>query len=389
MAFALNDSKQTVVIIWRRFGPYHLARLRGATDELANHGWQVIGLEIAGSDHYDWKPISNKELSIRTLFKERQYESIAHSEIRRSVFEILDEINPGAIAINGWSVPEAVAAARWCHSRKRFSILMSESFQPSKYFWKEWVKRSRVRRFGSALVGGRWHRDYLVKLGFLKQRVEIGYDAVDNDYFCRNAKGASKNTNLKDSFNFPKHYFFANTRFLPRKQIDVLLNAYCRLLRSTHSTIWDLVISGSGEMESDWKALSKNLKIEDRVHWPGFVQYERLPLFYGRASAFVHIAKTEAWGLVVNEAAACGLPLIVGNNVGASCELVQDGENGFLVDSQNTEQVAEAMKKLTSMSTHDRELMGQRARDIVAEFGPERFGRGLFSALEKSHTPNQ
>ncbi len=239
---------------------------------------------------------------------------------------------------------------------------------------KTWVKRWRVRQFDAALVGGRLHTRYLASLGFPAHKVEIGYDVVDNEHFTRAASPFAGVPN--------KRYLLANTRFLQRKGIDALLRAYARYrdIQVQDSNVgepWHLVISGSGEMEAPWKRLAARLRVTDTVHWPGFIQYEHLPAVYRSAGIFVHPARKEPWGLVVNEAAAAGLPLIIGRRVGAACELVREGENGFLIDPDDTQSVAELLVRVTRMPDAERRSMGDASRRIAGHFGPERFGRAL------------
>lgn len=367
----------SLAVIWQRFGPYHLARLRGA----AGHFQEVFGIEVAGKDHYDWNPIDGQFPFVRkTLFPDRDYESLPRSELKRAVWNHLDELRPDAVAINGWSVPEAMAALRWCRQRRRTAILMSETFQPSGNRIKEWVKRLRVRKFDAAIVGGDWHQRYLCQLGFPNDRIAIGYDAVDNDFFARGADEARSDAgNLRRELRLPERYFFANTRFLPRKNIDGLLSAFADVADDLDG--WELVISGSGEMERDWKQLAIDLGIHDLVRWVGFLQYEQLPHYYGLASCFVHPAHEEPWGLVVNEACAAGLPVIVGNRVGASCELVRDGENGILIDSHSRTDLSRALIQLATVTEDRRNAMGTASRRFVNMLTPERFGVALRELL--------
>ncbi len=368
----------SVVVIWQRFGPYHLARLEGAANVLASSGTRVVGLEVAAQDEYDWLPAGSPFVQRHTVFPSRRYSTLSARNIRRGIVEALDHLQPSAVCINGWSVPEAVAALAWCRTHRRRAILMSESFEPSSNPVKTWVKRWRVGQFDAALVGGRLHAQYVASLGFPVHKVQIGYDVVDNQHFSRPVAPAPVIPQAR--------YVFANTRFLPRKGIDALLRAYARY-RDVHGQDahpgdpWHLVISGSGEMEMPWKRLAERLGVTGTVHWPGFVQYADLPALYRSAGVFVHPAREEPWGLVVNEAAAAGLPLIVGRQVGAACELVREGENGFLVDPDDIDLLADVLVKVTRMGDAERQSMGDASRRIAGEFGPERFGRALASLL--------
>lgn len=123
---------------------------------------------------------------------------------------------------------------------------------------------------------------------------------------------------------------------------------------------------------SDWRACG--------VVWlPGFRQIRELPRFYAGAGCFIHASTTEQWGLVVNEAMACGLPVIVSERCGCARDLVQEGLNGFHFDPRNVAQLAKLMAKVSAPG-FPRADFGEASRRIVADFGPERFARGLKAA---------
>ncbi|MFO7640505.1 MAG: glycosyltransferase, partial [Candidatus Competibacteraceae bacterium] len=179
-----------IAVIWARFGPYHLARLRGLADRGAAAGYAVVGLEIARQDHYAWDQQAGAEGFTRhTVFPEARYDALTPRQIRRGVAQALDRIQPDAVTINGWSVPEARAALAWGRRRGVITVLMSETKEDDgdgpRRWWKEALKGWLARRAAAALVGGRKQVDYLVKLGFPRARIFLGYDAIDNDYFAR------------------------------------------------------------------------------------------------------------------------------------------------------------------------------------------------------------
>jgi len=251
-----------------------------------------------------------------------------------------------------------------------------------RYWWSEWLKRRIVSRCDSALVGGRKQVEYLCELGMDRRRVFTGYDAVDNGHFADGAAAArDAAAHLRRTHGLPECYFLACTRFLARKNVDGLLRAYHWYRSLCDGAPWGLIVLGSGEEESRLRRLEGDLGIEG-VHWPGFVQYDELPVYYGLASGFVHPAKQEAWGLVVNEAAASGLPLLVSQTVGARYELVEDGSNGFLFDPNDVDEMAQVMLELSGMDVQSRRRMGQRSESIVAAWSPRKFGEQLLRAAE-------
>lgn len=371
-----------IAVLWSRWSPYHLARLKGARES----GADVVGFEVASDDGvYEWEKVALSRDDVITVFPVRKYEEIAASEIRVGVNRALDASGCDVVAVNGWSMPEARAGIAWRRAaRGRRAIVMSETKRDDgrRYWWKEWLKRRIVSRCDAALVGGRAQVEYLCTLGLERECVFTGYDAVDNAYFATGAGTARRDdAKLRRQHGLPQRYFLVCTRFLPRKNVDGLLRAYQRYRHECDAAPWDLVILGSGEEAARLQQLERDMDL-DGVHWPGFVQYDELPIYYGLASAFVHPAKSEAWGLVVNEAAASELPLLVSWTVGARYELVYNGVNGYLFDPFDVEDIAQAMLKLSGLDEQARRRMGARSEAIVADWSPRNFGTQLMRAAE-------
>ena len=132
-----------------------------------------------------------------------------------------------------------------------------------------------------------------------------------------------------------------------------------------------------------WKARQKD-ENKPVVFFPGFRQIEELPRFYANAGCFVHPALEEPWGLVINEAMACGLPILSSANVGAGEELVDDGVNGWTFDPADEDQIAEAMNRIGLLPTRQLQAMGQASARILEERCPtDAFGQGLVELLRE------
>jgi glycosyltransferase involved in cell wall biosynthesis len=277
---------------------------------------------------------------------------------------------------------------RWCVRRGVAMIGMSEStaWDEPRAGWKEGVKRRLIRHFSSALVGGERHRDYLVQLGVAPDRICLGYDAVDNRHFALGADAVRANPNqARKALGLPENYFLASARFVEKKNLPGLLEAYARYRGLCGAAAWSLVLLGDGQLRPELEQKREALGLRDHVLLPGFRQYHELPAFYGLAGAFIHASTIEPWGLVVNEAAASGLPLLVSDRCGCVPELMQDGVNGFTFDPRNISELAEKMKTI-SAPEFLRTAFGAKSREIVTDWGPERFARGLSEAMDVALT---
>jgi glycosyltransferase involved in cell wall biosynthesis len=339
--------------------------------------------------------------------------------LKTRLWEELNRSKPDVVAVPGWSAPEALAALEWCVMNLRPAVLMSESARQDEIRrpWKEWFKCRVAGLCSAVLVGGRMHAEYLVELGMPRERIFLGYDAVDNDYFANRGKLTdaaqpqlrSAGFSLQEQRNFPpepvtapsladldaccrlkpalRNYFLASARFVEKKNLPRLIEAFARYRGSLargngENRRWDLILLGDGEMRPALEAQVAKLNLKDHVSMPGFKQYAELPLYYGSAGAFIHASATEQWGLVVNEAMASGLPVLVSNRCGCASDLVKKGINGFTFDPVSSGQLAELMRRVAEMEPARRAQMGARSRELIAQWGTERFASGLTQAVE-------
>jgi glycosyltransferase involved in cell wall biosynthesis len=241
--------------------------------------------------------------------------------------------------------------------------------------------------YSAALVGGQRHVEYLVELEIPRERIFTGYDVVDNNYFYQKAQEVrNQGSEIRQKCVLPENYFLASGRFVEKKNLPKLIRAYAEYrrgweIRSQKSEVrnnkapWDLVVLGDGPLKADLWRLISDLRLNEHVHLPGFKQYDELPVYYALANAFVHASTTEQWGLVVNEAIASGLPVIVSDRCGCAPELVNG--NGFTFDPTNENELTVRLSEMASLSDEERKQLGDNSFRIAANFGPDRFGEGL------------
>ena len=374
-----------VAVIFHRFGPYHCARLEAA----ARH-CDVTGIEVAAeTQDYAWSRVKDTPgYSGLTLFPSGDTRTMSDKQISTRVENALQSCSPDAVAIPGWSDKGALAALRWCMETGTPPILMSEStaLDEPRVRWREWIKERIIRLYSTALVGGRRHIDYLVELGMPRDQIFTGYDVVDNEHFRQKAAEVrNQRSEVRRKYGLPENYFLASARFIKKKNLPTLIRAYAGYRqmkgdgdighRTTDNGPWDLVLVGDGPLKTDLCRLVSDLRLHAHVHLPGFKQYDELPVYYALAKAFVHASTTEQWGLVVNEAIASGLPVIVSERCGCVPELVQD--NGFTFDPMNQHELASRLFEMASLSDDERESLGHASRRIATNLGPNRFGEGL------------
>lgn len=373
-------SKPRVAILFQRFGPYHHARLNGAGKLMSVWGVEACAQE----DTYAWDKVEGAAAFTRVTLTDRDTgDRQWQSRLHRQMWRTLDEIKPQVVVVPGWASADAFSALLWCAQTGMPSVVMSEStaWDEKRSPLKEWVKRRLVRLNSAGLAGGAPHRDYLCQLGLERNRVFDGYDAVDNDYFRQRADGARQSeSSLRAKHGLPEKYFLASARFVEKKNLFRLVQAYARYRQTVANTPWPLVLLGDGTLKPALQKLISELKLESHIHLPGFKQYDELPDYFGLAGVFVHASTTEQWGLVVNEAMASGLPVLVANRCGCAADLVKENVNGFTFDPLNVDQLAQLMLKMSAGNFPLAEF-GAQSRKIISAWGPERFATGLRDAV--------
>ena len=378
----------TFAVCFTNFGPYHLARLRALAGRLARRGGRLIAYEVAGREQtYPWARSRHDEpFEWITMFPNRALETIEPGACRRAMVAALERGRPDALGIVGYARPESMAAARWARRRNRPAILMSESqaIDRPRAWWKELVKRRRVRLFDAAVVGGPAHRDYLARLGMSPARITVGYNAVDNDYFASATRRWRDDPRGRAGLPAAP-YFLTVCRFAPEKNLLRLIRAYVRYRqRNAGQPAWDLVLCGDGPERNAVEAAVSITGCAQAIHRPGFLQVDALPRWYAHAGAFILPSLSEPWGLVVNEAAASGLPLLVSHRAGCAATLVPEpeGTTGARFDPLDVEGLADRLLEMATAPAERRAAMGRRAFETVSRWGPDRFARGVLEAVD-------
>jgi glycosyltransferase involved in cell wall biosynthesis len=374
------ERKPAVAVVFHHIGPYHHARLNAATEKLA-----VIGFEWSAKGYDAWgvatTPARYRKVS---LFPEATDQYPDKAKLRRAFSSALEQTEPDVVAVNGWNNFGSVIAANCCVRRGIPMVVMSESSHQdeARNCWKEAIKRRIVGLYSGALVGGRRHVKYLVELGMPRERVFTGYDVVDNEYFRQNAQEVrGQKSDVRKQYGLPENYFLASARFIEKKNLARLISAYAEYRQKSRTggkEPWDLVLLGDGPLRETVNSQLSTLNLHEHVHLPGFKPYDELPVYYASANAFVHASAVEQWGLVVNEAIASGLPVIVSDRCGCAPELVNG--NGFTFDPTNEHELAARLLEMASLSHQERKHLGDSSYRIAANFTPARFGEGLEGA---------
>ncbi|MBW4538625.1 MAG: glycosyltransferase family 4 protein [Myxacorys chilensis ATA2-1-KO14] len=366
-----------IALLFTNYGPYHLARLNAMHQLCQDLNWQVTAIELARAEaDYEWRTsVEHLPYPFITITENQQLEAVNPIKLGQSLIKTLERVQPDAIAIMGYFRPSMLMALMWGAWTGKARILFSATKEDDapRRWWQEQVKRTILKQFQAALVGGNPQKRYLTKLGMLPEQIVVGYNVVGNDAFH-----PSKIRSLPPPIARP--FFLSINRFIPKKNLSNLISAYAAYSQQAGSQAWDLVLCGDGQLRPQLEQQIAELGLSDRIHLPGFLQQDELLPYFAHAGCFVHASTQEQWGLVVNEAMAAGLPVLVSNRCGCFEDLVIEGINGWGFDPDNIEQMTGLMVKMSSEMV-DAEAMGTAALSHIQKFSPAHFAQGLSQAV--------
>ena len=250
-----------------------------------------------------------------------------------------------------------------------------------KSFIKRCVMPTVLRLYQTGHPTGFRARQYLVYYGLAEDRQFSFPYTVDNNYLdSRSRRYRSRRDRLRRAIGIPPGSFvvLGVLKLIPREDPLTLLLGFAKLVKSCASV--HLVLVGDGPMRKKIEATIKDKGIAN-VHLQGYVRYSHLPLFYAIADLFVHPPLREPWGVSVNEAMACGLPVVVADAVGSHEDLVVPGNTGFVFKTGDPE----SLSSYLLLISQDRELcrsIGQNARALIANFSYESTEQSLIEGLK-------
>jgi glycosyltransferase involved in cell wall biosynthesis len=373
-------------IIFHKYGPYHIARIKAVADFFATTGFELSSL----SNEYKWDEIKDAQSFKRvTIFNNENSRNVSLAVLKRKLYQQLNANTVEVMLINGWGDKGGLLTLNWCLRNKIPAIVMTEEVADTmKRKWlKEYPKKKIVQLFDAALVGGKSQVKYIKQLGMPDDLIETGYDAVDNHYFAKEATAARKDQQaIREKYKLPQHFFLTSNRFIEKKNLFRLLEAYKKYTDIAKGNEWHLVMLGDGPLNTELQEKIKLLCLTDYVIMPGFLQYNVLPHYYALADVFIHASTSEQWGLVVNEAMAASLPVIVSDKCGCCEDLVENGRNGFSFDPYNIEDLSKKMDLMSRKNKEELKMMGLESARIVNKFAPENFGTAVKKLIKKIDT---
>lgn len=367
-----------VAVIWIDWYAYHVARFEGLarTPELRG---AVAGIEMVGGIGVHAGLKFREELPaglpVETLMPDQSWGEAGQLRLARAVWQALDRLHPEVVLVPGYYTLPAVAAAVWARVHGRTGVLMTESTAADhqRSPWKERLKGWLIRGlFRWAVAGGVAHVRYLRQLGFPADRIARFYDVVDNERFRTEAAELRRAGSPAEAGLPATPYFLYVGRLAPEKNVEALLRAWLGYREAGGA--WPLVLVGDGPSAAGLRAEVAASRFGGEVHFAGLRGSRELPPFYAFAGCFVLPSTREPWGLVVNEAMASGLPVIVSDRCGCAKDLVVQGRNGLTFDPAVERELGDCLHLLSGFSAEKLAAMRTESLERIAGYSPANFG---------------
>ncbi len=286
--------------------------------------------------------------------------------------ELYDRISPrdfDALLVIGWNRKSSWQAMRACWKSRVTLLMRGDSQLPMvSSRLKAMIKFLPYRWFlpmvdGHLFVGQR-NKEYLKHFGVRDDHLFHCPHFVDNHFFAMRAQESidnGRNEAIRKQLDIPKDAFVAIFvgKLISKKNPLDFLHAVMNTNESGRPI--HAIVVGSGPLEQECRNLTEPCS---RIHYAGFQNQTQLPAYYSAADVLVLPSDgTETWGLVVNEAMACGTPCIVSTSCGCSPDLIEDGVSGFVYPEND---IARLTAILRQMSGRDIGSL-QQARHAAVE----------------------
>lgn len=297
---------------------------------------------------------------------------------RLDVNKLVDDISPDICIAYEYSTPTAMLFMKHCIHRNIKYVINCDGAFITHSFIKDKLKTYFISHAAACFANGVYAKNYFLHYGAKQQNIYFhNFSTLYKKDIFKNIITETEKTNLKSTLGFSdKKTIISIGQFIYRKGFDVLLKAFNGM-----DSNYNLVIIGGGEKHSNYIEYIKSNNLEN-VTLLDFMTFDKLIRYLRASDLFVLPTREDIWGLVINEAMACGLPIVTTNKCIAGLELIENGKNGFIVDTDSPSQLAYAINEILS----DDVLCEQMGKNNLAKISPytiENSAQNHFNNLQK------
>jgi L-malate glycosyltransferase len=363
---AAREQRPRLVFLWESFGPHHVDRCAACVDALGDR-YDIYGIEIATfDDNYQWRgSIGADGFPKITLFPGVVRQKLGTVRCFLRILAACLRLKARYIFLCNYDVPSIFlsAVALRLMGRRLFIMQDSKFDDKQRYLPKEMLKGLLYRPYHAALVAGHRAKGYLAFLGMAEERIFIGYDTVSIARIRRCAEADPAPAGVPHA----ERHFTIVARFVPKKNLSLALEAYAAYAARHPGSARELHFCGSGPLEPSLREQAERLRLAG-VRFRGYLQEDEIARVLASTLALILPSVEEQHGLVINEAIAMGVPVLISDNCGARDLLVRSGVNGYLFEPDNAAGLAHFMSLLDEDAAEWRRLAeGTRLFEATAD----------------------
>ncbi|GAA4446217.1 hypothetical protein GCM10023091_38980 [Ravibacter arvi] len=301
----------------------------------------------------------------------------------RALFRAYNDFKPTVLNITGYYDWAQVLLMCYAKLKGTRIVLSSESsaLDHQRNPVKETIKKWIVNRADAYFCFGTTSVAYLKLLGVPENKISVRHGAVIDDERVKQTFMEARRQNP-----VPQSNFIFVGRFSPEKNLMTLLRVYAKI-RAGRPDSWGLLLVGDGPERKQLESYA-NREIGDSVVFSGGISWQDVPKWLAKAGALVLPSTSEPWGLVVNEALVCGLPVVVSDQCGCVEDLVHDGGNGYIFSPLDSDRLEACMLRLMDASDDTTALFSQNGRNLVNKFASGKVAGEMVTTFAElgSHT---
>lgn len=378
-------------ILWAHYKACVFQALQQAVDQqpgvtvnvlqIARNERSRAGLETAATDGTAPTYTYNYDL----LF-DRYLDDVNLFDRTRALLRAVRAFKPDVINLTGYYDPAQQVVLLWANANGIRVVMQSESTAADQQRggWKDQLKRWLFTRCNGFFCFGNQSADYLIQLGVAPEKILMRKNAVDNETLRRvYEKALPTRLSQQQALGLrPNNVVFVG-RLIAVKNLPMLITAFAEALKqSSNAADWGLILLGDGTDHDHLTAQTESLGLTDIVRMLPGRPWFQVPQVLALSNVLVLPSRSEPWGLVVNEAMACGLPVIVSNRCGCVPDLVHDGQNGFVFDPDEPKELVRQLTAFMSGSV-DVARMGQLAEASIRSYAPETVAQEMLAGFRQ------
>jgi glycosyltransferase involved in cell wall biosynthesis len=298
------------------------------------------------------------------------------------VLKAIREFNPSVVNLTGYYDIASWMILLYCKIKGIKTVLSNESTagDHARSKLKEQLKSLIINQFDGFFNFGTLSKNYLLDLGASPNKMLVNRNCVDNLALKTIYQSSifNRNTEQKRLGLASKNFIFIG-RLIDFKNLFLFLDAFHEAQKQSNED-WGVIILGDGELKNNLQKFVAK-KHTPKVSFQQGVSWQQVPEYLALSDVLVLPSYSEPWGLVVNEAMACGLPVLVSDKCGCAIDLVKNEENGFTFAPNNLGELTNILLKFMNMNVEDLQKMGHISEEIIKDYSPENVGREMYEGF--------